>query len=72
MQRLLNDRYAKLGQLVGEFRETYDEESARATPPKDERPPLEPAAVGTGSRDRSFRGRPRISTPEARHYSSPY
>ena len=52
MQRLLDDWYAKMGQLVGEFRETYGEESARATPPKDQRPPLEPAAVGTGSRDR--------------------
>lgn len=39
MQRLLNDWYAKLGQLVGEFREEYEdrtkssgEEAAAATP----------------------------------------
>ncbi len=27
MQRLLNDWYAKMGQLIGEFREKYDEQS---------------------------------------------
>jgi len=26
MQRMLNDWYAKMGQLIGEFREKYDEE----------------------------------------------
>jgi predicted transcriptional regulator len=30
MQRLLNDWYAKMGQLIAEFREKYDAESARA------------------------------------------
>ncbi len=27
MQRMLNDWYAKMGQLIGEFREKYDEET---------------------------------------------
>jgi predicted transcriptional regulator len=31
MQRMLNDWYAKMGQLIGEFREKYDVEG-RATP----------------------------------------
>ncbi|MFC6725822.1 helix-turn-helix domain-containing protein [Halobium palmae] len=32
MQRMLNDWYAKMGQLIGEFREKYDEEApAQAT-----------------------------------------
>jgi len=30
MQRLLNDWYAKMGQLIGEFEEKYDEETAAA------------------------------------------
>jgi predicted transcriptional regulator len=30
MQRLLNDWYAKMGQLIGEFRETYDEPETEA------------------------------------------
>jgi predicted transcriptional regulator len=30
MQRLLNDWYAKMGQLIGEFRKKYDEHSERA------------------------------------------
>jgi len=30
MQRLLNDWYAKMGQLIGEFKEKYDEETAAA------------------------------------------
>lgn len=30
MQRLLNDWYAEMGQLIGEFREKYAEESDRA------------------------------------------
>ena len=29
MQRLLNDWYAKMGQLIGEFREKYDERSEK-------------------------------------------
>ena len=30
MQRMLNDWYAKMGQLIGEFREKYDEMSEQA------------------------------------------
>jgi predicted transcriptional regulator len=30
MQRMLNDWYAKMGQLIGEFRETYDQASEQA------------------------------------------
>jgi predicted transcriptional regulator len=30
MQRLLNDWYAQMGQLIGEFRETYDEPETEA------------------------------------------
>jgi predicted transcriptional regulator len=30
MQRLLNDWYAKMGQLIGEFREKYDEASEQS------------------------------------------
>ncbi|ESP90127.1 helix-turn-helix domain-containing protein [Candidatus Halobonum tyrrellensis] len=32
MQRMLNDWYAKMGQLIGEFGEKYDETSAPSTP----------------------------------------
>ena len=32
MQRTLNDWYAKIGQLIGEFREKYDERAAQAAP----------------------------------------
>ena len=31
MQRLLNDWYAKMGQLIGEFRETYGQQVKRPT-----------------------------------------
>ena len=30
MQRMLNDWYAKIGQLIGEFREKYDERAAQS------------------------------------------
>jgi predicted transcriptional regulator len=30
MQRMLNDWYAKMGQLIGEFREKYDQPEDRA------------------------------------------
>ena len=32
MQRTLNDWYAKIGQLIGEFREKYDERAVQAAP----------------------------------------
>ena len=32
MQRLLNDWYAKIGQLIGEFRETYEDRPATTAP----------------------------------------
>ncbi len=32
MQRMLNDWYAKMGQLIGEFREKYDAPEANAVP----------------------------------------
>lgn len=31
MQRMLNDWYAKMGQLIGEFSEKYDESATRST-----------------------------------------
>ena len=33
MQRMLNDWYAKMGQLIAEFREKYDEEAETAPAP---------------------------------------
>ena len=33
MQRLLNDWYAKMGQLIAEFREKYDQEAETAAAP---------------------------------------
>jgi predicted transcriptional regulator len=30
MQRLLNDWYAKVGQLIGEFRETYADTASQS------------------------------------------
>ncbi|MFD1514333.1 helix-turn-helix domain-containing protein [Halomarina rubra] len=36
MQRLLNDWYAKMGQLIHEFRDKYDEPDRTQTPPTTE------------------------------------